>query len=92
VRYISTIARLKRIAVIMTIHQPSATVFNMMDAVLLVAAGGRMAFNGSVPGCLRFFAAHGVTPPEGANPADFFLAAITDKTRNWKAQYAAVFF
>jgi hypothetical protein len=119
VRYISKLAQVKKLVVVMTIHQPSASVFHMMDDVLLLAAGGRMAcvkkkkekkeeeaknlrgldcqvdaqlscgfpffalspsrtrlgisYNGPVGDAVFFFSSNGFVPPEGANPADFFL-------------------
>ncbi|KAH6845782.1 ABC-2 type transporter-domain-containing protein [Chaetomium sp. MPI-CAGE-AT-0009] len=67
-------------AVLCTIHQPSAVLFDGFDALLLLAKGGRMAYFGETgensAKVLDYFARHGARCPEDTNPADHIVEAI----------------
>ena len=60
--------------VVATIHQPSSTVFDMFDDLLLLKKGGEVVFYGQLGHCscnlIEYFESLGVTPMnKGENPA-----------------------
>ncbi|KAK4151109.1 ABC-2 type transporter-domain-containing protein [Chaetomidium leptoderma] len=67
-------------AVLCTIHQPSAVLFEAFDALLLLAKGGRMAYFGETGEdsvkVLDYFARYGAPCPEDTNPADHIVEVI----------------
>lgn len=68
-------------AVLCTIHQPSAVLFEHFDELLLLKSGGRVAYHGPLGNdsqdLIRYFESNGAPkcPPE-ANPAEYMLDAI----------------
>ena len=72
VRYIAIIAKATKVAVIMTIHQPSTLVFNMLDDLLLLEAG-RTIFAGRIDRASDYFNSIGLSNPDHINPSDYFL-------------------
>ena len=75
VQYLAKVAKSMNIAVIMTIHQPSALVFDMIDDLFLLEMGN-LVFGGSLADANAYFASIGLTNPEKINPADYFLDLI----------------
>jgi len=75
VQYLAKVAKSMNIAVIMTIHQPSALVFEMIDDLFLLEMGN-LVFGGSVSDANKYFASVGLTNSEKINPADYFLDLI----------------
>ncbi|KAM5381157.1 hypothetical protein ACJZ2D_003073 [Fusarium nematophilum] len=67
-------------AVLCTIHQPSAVLFDAFDSLLLLARGGRMAYFGETgeysKTLLEYFARNGAPCPGGANPAEHIVEVI----------------
>jgi ABC-type multidrug transport system permease subunit/energy-coupling factor transporter ATP-binding protein EcfA2 len=77
-------------AVLCTIHQPSAVLFEAFDALLLLARGGKMAYFGETGRdsqiVLDYFARHGAPCPADENPAEHIVEVIqgnTDKPVDW---------
>ena len=67
----------KEIAVVCTIHQPSAEIVNMFDGLLLMQSGGRVAYFGALTELPAYFAAQRLGQyEEGHNKGDFALASI----------------
>jgi ATP-binding cassette, subfamily G (WHITE), member 2, SNQ2 len=68
-------------AVLCTIHQPSAVLFEHFDELLLLKSGGRVAYHGPLGNdsqeLIRYFESNGAhkCPPK-ANPAEYMLDAI----------------
>jgi energy-coupling factor transporter ATP-binding protein EcfA2 len=62
-------------AVICTIHQPSAAVFEMFQRLFMLRRGGQVTYFGPISGLVAYFeAVPGVRPlPEGQNPATWML-------------------
>ncbi|CAM1507980.1 Fc.00g048280.m01.CDS01 [Cosmosporella sp. VM-42] len=71
-------------AVLCTIHQPSAVLFEAFDSLLLLAKGGHMAYFGETgkysATLLDYFARNGAPCPDGENPAEHIVEVIQGKT------------
>lgn len=67
-------------AILCTIHQPNALLFENFDRLLLLKKGGRCVYFGGIgqdSHILRsYFEKNGAECPESANPAEFMLEAI----------------
>jgi len=68
-------------AILCTIHQPSAMLFQRFDRLLLLAKGGRTVYFGDVgkdsATLIDYFVKNGAEPcPPGANPAEWMLTVI----------------
>uniref|UniRef100_A0A0D9VIV3 ABC transporter G family member 5 n=1 Tax=Leersia perrieri TaxID=77586 RepID=A0A0D9VIV3_9ORYZ len=73
---------LRRIAqsgsvVIMTIHQPSARILNILDRLLFLSRG-RTVYAGTPSGLKPFFSEFGDPIPDNENPAEFALDTIRE--------------
>lgn len=62
--------------VIASIHQPSSTIFDMFDKLLLISEG-KTVFNGPATDSVDYFSNLGFVCPIHHNPADFFLDLIS---------------
>ncbi|CAG8629259.1 2305_t:CDS:2 [Paraglomus brasilianum] len=72
---IITTAKMYKLTVIASIHQPSSEVFALFDKLYLISRGGTV-YHGSREGALEYFKDQGYECPEHANPADFYLSKI----------------
>ncbi|CAG8947101.1 unnamed protein product [Penicillium salamii] len=77
-------------AVLCTIHQPSAVLFDSFDGLVLLARGGNMAYFGETGDhsgkVLDYFARNGAPCPADANPAEHIVEVIqgnTEKPIDW---------
>ena len=91
IEHLVKLAHNNRVAVVMTMHQPPAAIFNMLQDLCLLE-GGKLAFFGPVMDAKRFFGALGHQCPDWVSPADFYLDLIynppTDnKNITWKDLY-----
>lgn len=87
---VSLLRKLARngLAILATIHQPSAILFQQFDSILLMAKGGRTAYFGPVGKDCKtltaYFETRGARACQGdENPAEYILSVIGDSTRNW---------
>ncbi|KAJ2696459.1 hypothetical protein H4218_004595 [Coemansia sp. IMI 209128] len=64
------------IATLMTIHQPSARIFNIFDKVILLSQG-RVVYFGPTSTAIEYFASIGYQCPMHENPADYFIDLMT---------------
>nr|AIN44118.1 ATP-binding cassette sub-family G member 1-like protein [Laodelphax striatellus] len=62
--------------IICTIHQPSATIFEMFDQVYLIN-GGRCVYQGSSINTVKFLQSINIPCPKYHNPADFVMDVIS---------------
>lgn len=62
--------------VICSIHQPSSSIFNMCDDIVLLA-GGRVAYSGATADAPAYFDKLGYPMPERCNPAERYLDLIS---------------
>jgi ABC-type multidrug transport system ATPase subunit len=74
------LARLESAAVVCVLHQPRSAIFDRLDDLALVAAGGRVAYCGAAEDALAWFAERGHRCPKYHNPAEFLidLVAVND--------------
>ncbi|KAJ9110634.1 hypothetical protein QFC19_001463 [Naganishia cerealis] len=81
-------------AVLVTIHQPSASLFYEFDNLLLLAKGGKTVYNGPIghqaADVKSYFASRGAPCPEAANPAEHMIDVVAghlstqqDWNRTW---------
>ncbi|TFK26768.1 ABC-transporter [Coprinopsis marcescibilis] len=67
-------------AILCTIHQPSALLFESFDRLLLLQRGGETVYFGDIGSDSRvirdYFADHGAVCPPDVNPAEYMLEAI----------------
>ena len=67
-------------AVICTIHQPSATLFDAFDVLLLLARGGRTTYFGPTgeysATVVDYFARNGLPCPTNSNPAEHIVGVV----------------
>lgn len=59
--------------IVASLHQPRSAIYNSLDALCVMAAGGRVAFFGKQEPASAHFAAAGYPVPASFNPADHFL-------------------
>ncbi|KAK4700499.1 hypothetical protein P7C70_g5747, partial [Phenoliferia sp. Uapishka_3] len=79
VRFLKKIAA-SGIAVLCTIHQPSGDLFEMFDAVLILAPGGRTVFHGptgeNASTVTDYFGRRGSVCPPEANPIEHIISTV----------------
>ena len=66
------------VAVAAILHQPSRPLHRMLDSVLLLAAGGRVVFEGAADDAADHFGGFGLVCPRFANPAEWMLELVTE--------------
>lgn len=69
-------SKTKRV-IIASLHQPRSAIYNSLDALCVMAAGGRVAFFGTQEPASAHFAAAGYPVPASFNPADHFLDIVS---------------
>eukprot|EP01105_Mastigella_eilhardi_P027113 TRINITY_DN8200_c0_g1_i5.p1 TRINITY_DN8200_c0_g1~~TRINITY_DN8200_c0_g1_i5.p1 ORF type:complete len:989 (-),score=213.88 TRINITY_DN8200_c0_g1_i5:94-3060(-) len=75
VQTLKHIAQSKRRNVIMSVHQPSSSIFELFDQVL-VLAHGHAAYFGSAADMVDHFTSRGFPCPTHHNPADFVIDLV----------------
>ncbi|KAL6877662.1 ABC-2 type transporter [Trichoderma longibrachiatum] len=78
-------------AVLCTIHQPSAVLFEHFDELLLLKSGGRVVYHGPLgkdsQQLIQYFESNGAPKcPPNANPAEYMLEAIGAGDPNYTGQ------
>lgn len=69
--------------IIMTIHQPRYSLFQLFDSVLLLGMGGRTVYAGSADGAVPHFVSCGFEKPQTTeNPADWLMDVISGQVAN----------
>jgi ABC-type multidrug transport system ATPase subunit len=67
--------------VILTIHQPSSFIWELIDDVVLLSKG-KLMFSGQRSAMETFFESSGFPTPANWNPADFYVTAVNDEFKN----------
>ena len=65
-----------RTTTIMTVHQPSASSFVLLDKVLILNFGGKVAYYGPPGEAVQYFQKQSGKKLENRNPAEFILEAL----------------
>lgn len=78
-------------ALLVTIHQPSAVLFEYFDELLLLKSGGRVVYHGSLGKdsrhLINYFERNGAKKcPPNANPAEYMLEAIGAGNPDYKGK------
>eukprot|EP00035_Acanthoeca_spectabilis_P004186 m.100041 g.100041 ORF g.100041 m.100041 type:complete len:1366 (-) comp12475_c0_seq12:70-4167(-) len=81
--YLSGIAK-TGVVTLLTVHQPSKSVFDLVDDVILLGADGSLAFSGPTSDAMSFFSAEpfNIVFPADENPADILIEAVSGLSRN----------
>ena len=66
--------------VILTIHQPSTNIWQLIDNTVLLSKG-RLMYQGSRSAMEEYFASVGTPTPSGWNPADHYVTMVNDDFR-----------
>jgi len=91
VSYLVKIARFTNVAVILTIHQPSALVFQMLDDLCLLEKG-KLAYIGTIPDATPYFEGLGLKKEnEQENDADYYLDTIQTENKGDNASWSEAF-
>ncbi|XP_054157562.1 ATP-binding cassette sub-family G member 1-like [Oppia nitens] len=69
--------QLEPVAIVLTIHQPSAKLISLFDIVYLLSFDGQCIYNSSPYKMLKMFADNGLKCPDFTNPSDFALEVST---------------
>ncbi|XP_066345073.1 ABC transporter G family member 25-like [Miscanthus floridulus] len=64
---------LEGVNVCAVVHQPSYTLYNMFDDLILLAKGGLMVYNGPVKMVEEYFTTLGIHVPDRVNPPDHYI-------------------
>ena len=67
--------------VILTIHQPSSFIWDLIDNVVLLSKG-KLMYSGERSVMETFFESSGFPTPANWNPADFYVTAVNDEFKN----------
>lgn len=67
---------LEGVNVSMVVHQPSYSLFQMFDDLILLAKGGLTVYHGSVRKVEEYFSGLGITVPDRVNPPDYFIDVL----------------
>lgn len=72
------------VVTLLTVHQPSKSVFDLIDDVLLLGSDGSLEFSGSKADAIAHYSAppHSLSFPNDANPADILIDAVTTTSRD----------
>ncbi len=95
VKYIAHVAKFTDTIVILTIHQPSKIVFELLEDMILLE-NGRLGYFGTRVDAQHYFGSLGVNCPHRANPADIYADLVhgdpplEDKSskKTWKDLYS----
>ncbi|OMJ82837.1 hypothetical protein SteCoe_16370 [Stentor coeruleus] len=79
IQLIGNIAKTHKRTIIATIHQPSSQIFQCFDRLLLLSQG-QTVYMGKAQKAIPFFDDLGYLLPKNYNPADHFLAVISENT------------
>ena len=71
----------KNKTIILTIHQPSATIFNSFNRLILISEGN-FVYQGDIALSIKYFNKIGFTCPELKHPPDYFMKILYVADRN----------
>mmetsp|Transcript_28321 Transcript_28321/g.45883 ORF Transcript_28321/g.45883 Transcript_28321/m.45883 type:complete len:776 (+) Transcript_28321:2-2329(+) len=69
------------INIITVLYQPRVEIFNMLNNIMLMGPGGRVAYFGTPEDALPYFESLGFERPQYTNPADFLLDILSGRVQ-----------
>jgi len=66
----------RNVTVVVVLHQPSYSIFQMFSTLILLGKGGKMAYQGPVDEVEAYFGTLGYNVPPRMNPADYLLDIV----------------
>ena len=97
VKYLSQLSAATNVVVVMTIHQPSEIVFNLLQDLYLLETGGKLAYFGPLKLTKQYFRNISFTCPQDVSPSDFYLDLVNkpptiEEFQSWSdIYYSSVF-
>lgn len=85
VKNLKEITRERELFTLMTIHQPSWNIFKHFDKVILLTRG-QVYYSGSPAAAPAWFDSLGHSPPEGVNPADYYITIAENYEKTNEAE------
>mmetsp|Transcript_12465 Transcript_12465/g.19210 ORF Transcript_12465/g.19210 Transcript_12465/m.19210 type:complete len:656 (-) Transcript_12465:48-2015(-) len=82
VRLISDLSKEREIPAILTMHQPRAKIWKMLDDIILLAPGGRVCYVGPREEAISYFWDLGYECPPETNPAEFLIDLVSVDTED----------
>ena len=79
VKILKTMVIVKKVSVILTIHQPASRIFYEFDKLLLLVKG-RSCYYGDAASLMEFLAPLGIICPDNTNPADFVIDSLHENS------------
>ncbi|XP_076895798.1 ABC transporter G family member 24-like [Bidens hawaiensis] len=67
---------LEGVNISMVVHQPSYSLFQMFDDLILLAKGGLTVYHGPVRKVEEYFSGLGINVPDCVNPPDYFIDVL----------------
>ncbi|KAL7498623.1 hypothetical protein ACHAWT_007797 [Skeletonema menzelii] len=80
VKLISKLAKERNIPSICTMHQPTSSIWKMLDQFILLAPGGKMCYAGNRNDATAYFKEIGYECPHDTNPAEWYIDLVTIDT------------
>jgi len=72
----------RQIPAVCSLHQPRSSIWRTLDAVILLAPGGRVCYAGDRANTIDYFAKLGYKLPPNTNPAEFLIDLISVDSEN----------
>lgn len=73
-------------AIICSVHQPSSNLFHEFTHMVLIAPGGKIAFQGKIEEAPGVFSKAGLNCPLHYNPAEFYIKVVSNPEDSEKLQ------
>mmetsp|Transcript_7863 Transcript_7863/g.12998 ORF Transcript_7863/g.12998 Transcript_7863/m.12998 type:complete len:728 (-) Transcript_7863:8-2191(-) len=80
VKLISKLAKERNIPSICTMHQPTSSIWKMLDQFILLAPGGKMCYAGNRNDATAYFKEIGYECPHDTNPSEWYIDLVTIDT------------
>lgn len=82
VRLIAKLAKERSVPSVIILHQPKSTIWQTLDAFVLLAPGGKMCYSGSRKDAVSYFKELGFKCPHDVNPSEYFIDLVTVDTED----------
>jgi hypothetical protein len=74
--------------IILVMHQPRYSIFQMMDTITLLGSGGYCMYAAPASSCVNYFSQLGYVIPANDNPADILLDIVTNHANHHEKEIA----